>query len=57
MKNNPGGWLLNMRTKQSLFWAGQGAIGVVAALLGLAILANEFAAYYMAQERFIYFWD
>lgn len=46
-----------MRTKLSLFWTGQGVTGVVGAILGLAILANAFAVYYVAQEHFVYFWD
>lgn len=57
MKDKPVSRLPNISTKQPFFWAGHGATGVVAALLGLVILANVFAAYYMAQERFIYFWD
>ncbi|HWO99652.1 MAG TPA: GtrA family protein [Methylococcus sp.] len=31
--------------------------GAVIAFLGLAILANAFAVYYMTQERYVYFWD
>jgi hypothetical protein len=57
MKANPVSRLPNIRTKQSLFWAGHGTTGVVAALLGLAILANVFAAYYVNQEHSVYVWD
>ncbi|MBI2883472.1 MAG: hypothetical protein HYY11_06155 [Candidatus Methylomirabilis oxyfera] len=31
--------------------------GAVAAYLALAVLANAFAVYYVAQERTVYFWD
>jgi hypothetical protein len=31
--------------------------GVVTAFLSLAVLANAFAAYYVTQERYVYFWD
>lgn len=31
--------------------------GAVAACLALAVLANAFATYYVAQERYIYYWD
>jgi putative flippase GtrA len=31
--------------------------GAVMAFLGLAIFANAFAAYYVAHERYVYYWD
>lgn len=46
-----------MRTKLSFIWAGQATTGAVAAFLCLAILANAFAAYFVTQEHYIYFWD
>jgi hypothetical protein len=41
-------------TKSSFFTRHSGA---VVAFLGLAILANAFAAYFVTQERYVYFWD
>ncbi len=35
----------------------RGYSGVVGALLGLAILANAFSAYFVTQEHYVYFWD
>jgi len=47
-----------MNTKSSpLEWAAVRIAVVVIAFLGLAILANAFAAYFVAQEHYIYYWD
>jgi hypothetical protein len=48
---------LNIRAKSSLFGFVRSNAGVLVAFLCLAILANAFAAYYVAQERYVYFWD
>ena len=42
-----------MRTKPPLL----GLVTGSAAFLGLAILANAFAAYFVAQENYVYYWD
>jgi hypothetical protein len=39
-----------MRTKPSLLGLATGSAAVVGAFLGLAILANAFAVYFVAQE-------
>lgn len=57
MKDNVVSRLPNIRTKQPRFSAGHWAIGVVAAFLGLAILANAFVACFVIQEHYVYFWD
>jgi len=49
--------LLNIKTKPSSLELLRGRSGVVGAFLGLAILANAFAAYFVTQEHYVYFWD
>ena len=46
-----------MRTKSPLLGLVTGSAAVVGAFLGLAILANAFAAYFVAQENYVYYWD
>lgn len=46
-----------MAPKPSIYRQLPGYGGTVMAFLGLAILANAFAVYYMTQERYVYFWD
>jgi hypothetical protein len=46
-----------MRTKPSLLGLATGSAAVVGAFLGLAILANAFAVYFVAQENYVYYWD
>ena len=48
---------LNIRVKPSPLKLPRGHSGVVGTFLGLAILANAFAVYYVTQEHYIYFWD
>jgi hypothetical protein len=43
--------------KSSFFTPALRHSGAIVALLGLAILANAFAAYFVTQERYVYFWD
>ena len=48
---------LNIRVKPSPLKLPSGHSGVVGAFLGLAILANAFATYFVTQEHYIYYWD
>jgi hypothetical protein len=45
-----------MITKPSLQIKSSSGV-IVGAFLGLTILANAFAAYFVAQERYVYYWD
>lgn len=46
-----------MIARLSVYRLLRGYGGAVVAFLSLAVLANAFAAYYVAQERYVYYWD
>lgn len=43
--------------KPSVYRPLRGYGGAVTAFFGLAVLANAFVVYYVAQERYVYYWD